>query len=68
LATFPGATPIFWRSLPLDFIRKLIFREVTVVTIYNPAHLIRKLRALGYQVELHRTDLKVTKRILTVNT
>ncbi|MGZ5435662.1 MAG: hypothetical protein ACXWID_09365 [Pyrinomonadaceae bacterium] len=63
LATFPGTTPIFWWSLPLDFIRKLIFHEVTVVTIYNPGHFVRKLRTWGYQVELHRTELKVTKRI-----
>lgn len=63
LTAFPGTTPMFWWSLPSDFIRKLVFHEVTVVTIYNPAHLIRKLRAAGYEVELHRTNLKVTKRI-----
>jgi hypothetical protein len=63
LTTFPGTTPILWWSLQPDFIRKLIFHEITVVTIYNPAHLIRKLRALGFNALLNGTHLKVIKRI-----
>lgn len=47
-----GTVPIFWWPVKTWFLRKLIFREVSVLTIYNPAHLIKKLRALGYEVEL----------------
>jgi hypothetical protein len=63
LGAYPGTTPMFWWSVPSEFVRKLVFHEVTVVTVYNPAHLIRKLRALGFEVLLTGTQLSVTKRI-----
>ena len=63
LGAFPGATPMFWWPLPSDFVRKLVFHEVTVITVYNPAHLVRKLRASGFEAHLDRKQLRVTKRI-----
>lgn len=47
-----GTIPIFWWPVQTAFLRKLFFREAFVLTLYNPAHLIKKLRALGYEVEL----------------
>jgi hypothetical protein len=47
--TVPGATPLFWCPLRLPFLEKLFFQDAIVTTIYNPAHLIRKLREQGYQ-------------------
>ncbi len=47
LATLPGTTPIFWWSLPSDFIRKLIIREVTIVAIYNPVSMLCAAAAVG---------------------
>ena len=67
-----GAMPLFWRSIPIDFLRKIFFREVTVNVIYNPAHLIRRLRELGYEVELvdngrrHRVSKRVGNNIIEV--
>jgi hypothetical protein len=65
LGAFPGTTPMFWWSVPSEFVRKLIFHEVTVVALYNPAHLIRKLRASGFEAQLKGTQLTVTKRLGT---
>jgi hypothetical protein len=45
----PGTTPLFWCPLKLSFLEKLFFQDAVVVTIYNPAHLIRKLRDQGFQ-------------------
>lgn len=63
LAAYLGTTPMFWWPVPSEFVRRLVFHEVTVVTLYNPAHLIRKLRALGFEVRLTGTQLSVTKQI-----
>jgi hypothetical protein len=63
LGAYPGTTPMFWWPVPLEFVRKLAFHEVTVVTVYNPAHLIRKLRMLGFDVRLNGIQLSLTKRV-----
>jgi hypothetical protein len=49
--TLPGATPLFWWPLKVWFLRKLFFQDVIMVTVYNPAHLIRKLRGQGFKVQ-----------------
>ncbi len=46
-----GATPIFWWPVRTDLLRDLIFGDVIIVTIYNPAHFFGHLRALGFGVE-----------------
>ena len=60
-----GTMPLFWWPVQTEFLRKLIFREVSVLTVYNPAHLIKKLRAIGYEVELvgDGSHHKVTKKM-----
>jgi hypothetical protein len=50
LDILPGTIPIFWWPVETEFLRKLFFREVAVTTLYNPAHLIRQIRALGFEV------------------
>ena len=45
-----GTLPVFWWPLPIDVIKKLIFQEYLVFTIYNPAHFISKLQAAGFSV------------------
>lgn len=63
LSAFPGTTPMFWWPVPSEFVRKLIFHEMTVVTVYNPGHLVRKLRALGFEVQLSGTKMRVAKTV-----
>jgi hypothetical protein len=63
LGAYPGTTPMFWWPVPSEFVRKLAFHEVTVITVYNPAHLIRKLRLLGFDVRLNGTQLSLTKQV-----
>lgn len=63
LSAYPGTTPMFWWPVPSEFVRKLALHEVTVITVYNPAHLIRKLRLLGFEVRLNGTQLSLTKRV-----
>jgi hypothetical protein len=63
LGAFPGTAPMFWWPVPSEFVRKMIFHEVTVTAIYNPAHLIRKLRELEYEVRLKRTTMIVSKMV-----
>lgn len=45
LGILPGMMPIFWWPVPVGLLHKMFFREVYIVTMYNPAHLIRSLRA-----------------------
>lgn len=48
----PGTIPLFWRDIPLPFLRSIFFYDSTIIILYNPAHLIRRLREIGYDVEL----------------
>ncbi|MGZ5435663.1 MAG: hypothetical protein ACXWID_09370 [Pyrinomonadaceae bacterium] len=61
MTAFPGATPMFWWPIPTNFVRKLLFHEVTVIAVYNPAHLARKLRACGFDVRVERKQVMVKK-------
>ncbi|MCF6153926.1 MAG: hypothetical protein E3K36_01475 [Candidatus Brocadia sp.] len=45
-----GTLPVFWWPLKTDTIKKLIFQELAVFTIYNPAHFISKMEAAGFTV------------------
>jgi hypothetical protein len=35
----------------VELAKELYFQEVAIVTVYNPAHLIRKLRGIGFSVD-----------------
>ena len=57
-----GAVPMFWWPVEIDMLRRIFFREVVVFSIYNPAHLARKLRSLGFEVSLvAKGDLAAVK-------
>ena len=47
----PGFTPLFWSPLSAGVLKPLFFMEVAAWTWFNPLHLVRKLRARGYEVE-----------------
>jgi hypothetical protein len=43
--------PLFWWSVDVDLAERVYFRDIEVLTAYNPAHLIARLRSLGFEVE-----------------
>jgi hypothetical protein len=47
-SNLPGTTPFFWWPLRVAFLEKLFFQDAVVISIYNPAHLIRNLREQGF--------------------
>jgi hypothetical protein len=46
----PGMTPIMWSPVKASILKQVVFREVVVWTLFNPLHLVKKLRAAGYDV------------------
>ncbi|WP_157642099.1 hypothetical protein [Burkholderia ubonensis] len=46
----PGMTHQVWWPISSENIRKIIFHEVMLFTVYNPAHLIRGLERSGFSV------------------
>lgn len=60
-----GAIPIFWWNLDDELIRKIIFQEIIVQTIYNPAHLLAKLEAADFSIsgDGHISNLSIQRRI-----
>lgn len=60
IETIRGTIPLFWWPVPIDLLEKLFFQEAMIVSLYNPAHLIAKIRDLGFEVEtLRNTDSEV---------
>jgi hypothetical protein len=47
----PGTTPFLWWPLDRRALRALAMANVTVVTAFNPAHLLAKLQSKGFVVE-----------------
>lgn len=45
-----GTVPLLWWPLKLEHIRKIIFHEIVVSTIYSPVNFVQKLRDLGCEV------------------
>jgi hypothetical protein len=52
----------FWWPIDIGFIRKLYFGEIVVMTIYNPAHLLKRIRLLGFEVSKQKT-YKIERKI-----
>lgn len=46
----PGMTHSMWWPLPAEVLRGVVFKELVVVTILNPAHLLVRLESAGYVV------------------
>lgn len=56
--------PLVWWPLKKEDVRKILFREVMIVTLFNPAFLWRDLRDRGFTVESkHRGKVTVSRRI-----
>jgi hypothetical protein len=51
LETLRGTIPVFWWPVPITFLEKLFFHRVVIISVYNPAHLLARIRALGFEVE-----------------
>lgn len=49
-ATLQGTIPFCSWRIDHDVIRQILFQEIVIVSIYNPAHLVRKLQAAGFDV------------------
>jgi hypothetical protein len=62
-ALIHGMTPMFWWPLSLDFLRGIIFYEIGITTLYNPVHLVKRLRKSGWTVlyEKRTNTYTVTK-------
>jgi hypothetical protein len=45
-----GGLPLYWSGLEPELVRRLIFLDSTVVSIYNSAHLVRALEQRGWSV------------------
>lgn len=57
-----GMRPLLWWPLERKIIRALIFRRFIVMTLYNPAFLVKDLRELGFEVICERgTNLTIKK-------
>lgn len=58
-----GFMPLFWCDIDLGLLRSLHFRETHLVSIYNPVHFFKKLRNVGFQIEITRRDRKEEYRV-----
>src|ERR687886_131826 len=47
----PGMVPLFWWPLDLDVIKGVLFHDALLFSVYNPVHLVAKLRDAGFEVE-----------------
>ena len=69
--TLPGMTPLFWWPLDIDSLKGIIFRQVSVETVFNPAHLAQKLRNAGFEVRFDPNNgrqMKVTRQLSETKT
>jgi hypothetical protein len=63
--SFHGMVPVFWWPIDLELAKEIYFRRVAVVTVFNPAPIIRRLRVEGFEISRvgKSRRYKVTKRI-----
>lgn len=47
----PGMTHMVWWPIGLDIIKSILFQDVIIITIFNPAHFIASLEKAGFSVE-----------------
>jgi hypothetical protein len=59
----PGATPFLHWPLSRISLKEVLFDKVYLTSAYNPAHLARKLRGLGFEVSSCGRELKIQKRV-----
>jgi hypothetical protein len=59
-----GMRPLFFWPLDVAVRKALIFQQMRVLTLYNPAFLVNDLRRAGLEVELGKDkDIKIVKKI-----
>lgn len=57
---YPGTLPPLWTPMDTETVRQIVFHEVFVRTIYNPAPLITRLEAEGLKLTAYTPPLAVT--------
>lgn len=60
----PGAIPLFWWPINIELIKKIIFRQDIIFTVYTPAHFVDALQKEGFEVhkkEGRRLDFLLEK-------
>jgi len=64
-AIAPGMIPLFWWPIDRVLLRKIVFREALVLTAFNPAFLMSKLRSLNLSVEWEKStgNLRVSTQL-----
>lgn len=64
LGILPGGLPIFWWPVDNNVLKEIYFGELFVITVYNLAFFIHKLRALGLEVswDAKKEELNITRR------
>jgi hypothetical protein len=71
-----GTIPLFWRNIPTELLKRIFFAEFFVFTIYNPAHLIGRIRELGFEIkyvnggrryEVTKKEGNIKMKILNMN-
>lgn len=55
----PGMIPLLSFPADFNFVTQILFYDLLTITIYNPVHLIKKLRKAGFVVEISGRDWKV---------
>jgi hypothetical protein len=56
LKYLPGITPILWSAMPNELLQGIFEERVVVVTLYNPARFIQRLRAFGFEVSIVKEE------------
>lgn len=56
----PGVVPLFWSEMSSTALRAILLREVFLVVMFNPLYLVRKLRAVGFEVVTSKEGAPVT--------
>lgn len=46
----PGAIPLFWWPINIELIKKIIFRQYIIFTVYTPAHFMDALQKEGFEI------------------
>lgn len=57
-----GMTPFFWWPIDPSLIKKVIFHEIFIFTVFNPSHLMKKIEQIGYTTKLNEKGKHVAYR------
>jgi hypothetical protein len=54
-----GTAPLFWYPIKASVLKKIYLQEVFIFTLYNPAYLFHRLRALGLDFRKEKESKRV---------